>query len=46
MVPHLPVFGFVDKKLVIAEFDVRKLHHDFTELITRAILQVDAVQHP
>ena len=32
-----PVFGFIEKTLVIAEFDVRKLHHDFTELITRAI---------
>jgi len=32
-----PVLGFIDKTLVIAEFDVRKLHHDFTELITRAI---------
>jgi ABC-2 type transport system permease protein len=30
-------FGFIEKTLVIAEFDVRKLHHDFTELITRAI---------
>lgn len=31
------LFGFIEKTLVIAEFDVRKLHHDFTELITRAI---------
>jgi hypothetical protein len=32
-----PLLGFIEKTLVIAEFDVRKLHHDFTELITRAI---------
>jgi ABC-2 type transport system permease protein len=32
-----PVIGFCEKTLVMAEFDVRKLHHDFTELLTRAI---------
>ena len=26
-----PLLGFIEKTLVIAEFDVRKLHHDFTE---------------
>ncbi len=31
---------FVDKTLVIAELEVRKLRHDFTELITRAIQPV------
>ncbi len=31
------VFGFVDKTLVIAELEVRKLRHDATELLTRAI---------
>ncbi len=31
-------FGsFVRKTLVIAEFEVRKLRHDYTELLTRAI---------
>jgi len=29
--------GFIDKTFVIAEFEVRKLRHDFTELITRAL---------
>jgi ABC-2 type transport system permease protein len=29
--------GFVDKTLVIAELEVRKLRHDPTELITRAV---------
>jgi len=29
--------GFVEKTLVIAEFELRKLRHDFTELITRAL---------
>jgi ABC-2 type transport system permease protein len=28
---------FVDKTFVIAEFELRKLRHDFTELITRAL---------
>jgi len=34
--PHL-VTGFVEKTFVIAEFELRKLRHDFTELITRAL---------
>jgi len=29
--------GFIYKSLVIAEFELRKLRHDFTELITRAL---------
>jgi ABC-2 type transport system permease protein len=29
--------GFVDKTLVIAELEVRKLSHDATELVTRAV---------
>jgi ABC-2 type transport system permease protein len=29
--------GFVDKTLVITELEVRKLRHDFTDLLTRAI---------
>jgi hypothetical protein len=29
--------GFVFKTFVIAEFELRKLRHDFTELITRAL---------
>jgi ABC-2 type transport system permease protein len=29
--------GFVGKTFVIAEFELRKLRHDFTELITRAL---------
>jgi len=29
--------GFVDKVLVIGELEVRKLHHDFTDLLTRAV---------
>jgi len=29
--------GFVDKTLVITELEVRRLRHDFTELVTRAI---------
>jgi ABC-2 type transport system permease protein len=31
------VIGFVDKTLVITELEVRRLRHDFTELIARAI---------
>src|SRR5512140_1161970 len=31
---------FVDKTLVIAEFEVRKLRHDFTDMVTRAIQPV------
>jgi ABC-2 type transport system permease protein len=34
------VVGFVDKTLVIAELEVRRLRHDFTELVTRAIQPV------
>jgi len=29
--------SFVFKTFVIAEFELRKLRHDFTELITRAL---------
>ena len=29
--------GFIDKTFVITEFELRKLRHDFTELITRAL---------
>ena len=29
--------SFIDKTFVITEFEVRKLRHDFTELITRAL---------
>ncbi len=32
-----PVTGFVEKTFVITEFELRKLRHDFTELITRAL---------
>ena len=32
-----PVASFVEKTFVIAEFELRKLRHDFTELITRAL---------
>jgi ABC-2 type transport system permease protein len=32
-----PITGFIGKTLVITEFEVRKLRHDFTELITRAL---------
>ena len=32
-----PVAGFVEKTLVITELEIRKLRHDFTELVTRAI---------
>jgi ABC-2 type transport system permease protein len=32
-----PVTGFIDKTFVITEFEVLKLRHDFTELITRAL---------
>jgi len=31
------VTGFIEKTFVIAEFELRKLRHDFTELITRAL---------
>jgi len=32
-----PLISFVDKTFVIAEFELRKLRHDFTELIPRAL---------
>jgi len=32
-----PLAGFVEKTFVITEFEIRKLRHDFTELITRAL---------
>jgi ABC-2 type transport system permease protein len=32
-----PLTGFVEKTLVITEFELRKLRHDFTELVTRAL---------
>jgi len=32
-----PIFSFIEKTLVITEFELRKLRHDFTELITRAL---------
>ena len=32
-----PLTGFVEKTFVITEFELRKLRHDFTELITRAL---------
>jgi len=32
-----PMTGFVEKTFVITEFELRKLRHDFTELITRAL---------
>jgi len=32
-----PFTSFINKTLVIAEFELRKLRHDFTELITRAL---------
>jgi len=32
-----PLTGFVEKTFVITEFEVRKLRHDFTELVTRAL---------
>jgi ABC-2 type transport system permease protein len=35
--PLSAVVGFIAKTLVIAEFEVRKLRHDFTEVIVRAV---------
>src|SRR5450631_2135000 len=32
-----PLIGFIRKTFVITEFELRKLRHDFTELITRAL---------
>jgi ABC-2 type transport system permease protein len=34
--PYASIAGFINKTLAIAELEVRKLRHDFTELITRA----------
>ncbi len=33
----LTVTGFIEKTFVITEFELRKLRHDFTELVTRAL---------
>jgi ABC-2 type transport system permease protein len=35
--PLEAIVGFISKTLAIAELEIRKLRHDFTELITRAI---------
>ena len=35
--PQAAIAGFITKTLAIAELEIRKLRHDFTELITRAI---------
>ena len=35
--PLAAIAGFVSKTLTIAELEIRKLRHDFTELVTRAI---------
>lgn len=35
--PPAAIAGFISKTLAIAELEIRKLRHDFTELITRAI---------
>jgi ABC-2 type transport system permease protein len=35
--PPAAIVGFISKTLAIAELEIRKLRHDFTELITRAI---------
>jgi len=35
--PLAAIAGFIRKTLAIAELEIRKLRHDFTELITRAI---------
>ena len=32
-----PLTGFIEKTFVITEFELRKLRHDFTELVTRAL---------
>src|ERR1039457_3009738 len=32
-----PLVGFLEKTFVITEFEVRKLRHDFTDLLTRAL---------
>jgi ABC-2 type transport system permease protein len=38
--PFAPISGFIAKTLVIAELEVRKLRHDRTELVTRAVQPV------
>ena len=38
--PLAMVAGFVDKTLTMSEFEVRKLRHDPTELVTRAVQPV------
>src|SRR5215213_3455371 len=35
--PLAAIAGFVSKTLAIAELEIRKLRHDFTELVTRAV---------
>jgi ABC-2 type transport system permease protein len=35
--PFYPIASFIDKTLVIAELEARKLRHDPTELVTRAV---------
>ncbi len=35
--PLAAIFGFIDKTLVITEIEIRKLRHDPTDLITRAV---------
>lgn len=35
--PIAAIVGFISKSLTIAELEIRKLRHDYTELITRAI---------
>jgi ABC-2 type transport system permease protein len=35
--PFRAIFGFTEKTLVIAELEARKLRHDPTELVTRAV---------
>jgi len=32
-----PLTGLIEKTLVVTEFELRKLRHDFTELVTRAL---------
>jgi hypothetical protein len=32
-----PLASFIEKTFVITEFELRKLRHDFTELVTRAL---------
>jgi ABC-2 type transport system permease protein len=35
--PFKAIYGFIEKTLVIAELEARKLRHDPTELVTRAV---------